>query len=422
MTPIQQIVNLLQKSEKILILGHQNPDGDAVGSALALLLTLRKMGKNALAAAADPVPAVLDFLPALENMETAIAGASDLVISLPLGDRKDAEVFHKIEDGVLKIAVRPVGGQPFTSDELDFAAGEADFDLIICVDVPDFPQLGKLFETNPNLFYETPLINIDHHASNTGYAQVNFVDTTAASSSELVLRVIQSLESEENKKLLDADIATLILTGIITDTGSFQNSNTTPRSFEISADLVEAGARQQEIIQHVYKTKQLSTLKLWGRVLAKIEYDEAHRLVWSSVTEGDLEAADASGAETDGLIDELMSNAPGAEVVLLLKQKGDLVSGSLRTTTPAVSASEIAGIFGGGGHVQAAGFKLPNAKLEATQEEILSKVREYQEKRLELVHESNKKEDEKIELKKKSKNSKSKAVKKVVAKKVTKEK
>ena len=387
-TPLQQIVNLLKKSEKILILGHQNPDGDAVGSALALLLALRKLNKNVLAASADAVPLTLSFLPALENFETAIAGASDLVISLPLGDRKDAEVFHKIEDGMLKIAVRPVGGEPFTSAEAEFAAGEADFDLIICVDVPDSPQLGKLFEINPNLFYETPLINIDHHASNTGYAQVNFVDTTAASSSELVLRLIHSLESEENKKLIDSDIATLILTGIITDTGSFQNSNTTPRSLELSADLIEAGARQQEIIQHVYKTKQLSTLKLWGRVLSKIEFDEPHRIVWSSVSADDFVATEAPENSTDGLIDELLSNAPGAEVVLLLKQKGDVVSGSLRTTTPAVSASEIAAIFGGGGHHRAAGFKIPNAKVATSIGEILEKIQKYQAKRLDLVPEA----------------------------------
>ncbi|MFH1546669.1 MAG: DHH family phosphoesterase [Patescibacteria group bacterium] len=389
MTPLQQTVNLVKKSEKILILTHQNPDGDAVGSALALLLALRKLEKNAVAAAADPVPQLLDFLPALENIETSIAGASDLVISLPLGSRSSAEVFHKTEEGILKIFIRPVGGAPFTSDEAEFTVGETDVDLIVCVDVPDLPQLGKLFEANPNLFYEIPVVNIDHHASNTGFGQVNFVDTTAASSSELVLRLIHSLESEENKKLLDEDIATLVLTGIITDTGSFQNANTTPRSFEVSADLIEAGARQQEIIHHVYKTKQLTTLKLWGRVLSKIEFDSPHRIVWSTVSENDFREVGAVAAETEGLIDELMSNAPGAEVVLLLKQKGDLVSGSLRTTTPAVSASEIAGIFGGGGHLRAAGFKIPNSKVESSVAEILAKIQRFQAERLNLAVDSN---------------------------------
>jgi len=399
-TPLQQIVNLLRQSEKILVLGHQNPDGDAIGSALALLLALRKLGKSVIAAAADPVPELLDFLPALESFETTIAGANDLIINFPLAERASAEVFHKIEDGVLKISVRPVGGAPFSKDEIEFAVGEADFDLIVCVDVPDLPQLGGLFDANPNIFYDIPVVNIDHHASNTGFGKVNFVDTTAASSSELVLRLLRSLESEFNKKLLDEDVATLILTGIITDTGSFQNSNTTPRSLELSADLIEAGARQQEIIRHVYKTKQLSTLKLWGRVLSKIEFDEAHRIVWSTVTTEDFRATEAVETATDGLIDELLSNAPGAEVVLLLKQKGATVSGSLRTTTPAISATAIAGIFGGGGHHAAAGFKIPNKKIEAIESEIIAKIQAVQAERLGLLTEKIESEKLKKDLKK----------------------
>jgi len=387
LTPLQQITNLIRSSQNILILGHQNPDGDAIGSALGLLLALRKLDKKASAAAADPVPPPLAFLPALENFSTSIAGANDLVLNFPLGERKDAEVISKIEDGVLRVSIRPIGGAPFQKDEIEFTAGEADFDLIICVDVPDLPQLGGLFAANPNIFYETPVINIDHHASNTGFGKINFVDTTAASSSELILRVLRSLESEFNKKLLDEDVATLILTGIITDTGSFQNSNTTPRSLELAADLVEMGARQQEIIHHIYKTKALSTLKLWGRVLAKIEFDAEHRIVWSTVTADDFTATDAAESATDGLIDELLSNAPGAEVVVLLKQKSALVSGSVRTTTPAVSSMEVAGIFGGGGHHAAAGFKIPDKKVENIAGEVLEKIRKFQSERLGLIPE-----------------------------------
>lgn len=388
MTPLQQIINLVRSSKNILILGHQNPDGDAIGSAVGLLLVLRKLEKRVSSAASDPVPPPLAFLPALENFETSIAGANDLVLNFPLGDRKDAEVFSKTEDGFLKVSVRPIGGSPFKKEEIDFAAGEADFDLIICVDVPDLPQLGGLFEANPNIFYEIPVINIDHHASNTGFGKINFVDATAASSSELILRLIRSLESEFNKKLLDEDIATLILTGIITDTGSFQNSNTTPRSLELAADLVEAGARQQEIIHHVYKTKELSTLKLWGRVLAKIEFDAEHRIVWSTVTTEDFATAGAVDSATDGLIDELLSNAPGAEIILLLKQKGEVISGSVRTTTPAVSSTDVAGLFGGGGHHAAAGFKIPDKKVENITGDVLEKIRQFQSERLNLISEN----------------------------------
>ncbi|MDD3066811.1 MAG: DHH family phosphoesterase [Candidatus Gracilibacteria bacterium] len=393
-SPLQQIVNLIRKSEDILILTHANPDGDAVGSALGLLLTLRKLDKKVAAAAGDPTPGILRFLPALENLETSIAGANDLVISLPVGE-SEASLSTKVEDGMLKIFVRS-SGKPLDSSEIKFGVGEADYDLIICVDTPDLPQLGKLFATNPNLFYDIPVINIDHHPSNSGFGQVSLVDTTAASASEVVLRVIRSLESEYNQKLLDSDIATLILTGVITDTGSFQNANTTPRSFEISADLIEAGGRQQEIIQHVYKTKQLSTLKLWGKVLSKIEFDPIHRIVWSSANSADFNESAATDEDAAGIIDELLTNAPGAEIVVLFREliEGG-VKASIRTTTPAVSASELAAQFGGGGHLRAAGFRILDAKLDEGIEKAITYFKNFQAERLHLIQETKAKMEEK---------------------------
>jgi phosphoesterase RecJ-like protein len=394
LSPLQQIVNLIQKSEDILILTHANPDGDAVGSALGLLLTLRKLGKKVTAAAGDPTPSILKFLPALENLDTSIAGANDLVISLPVNDG-ESSLSSKVEDGMLKIFVRK-SGQPLDTSEVKFGVGEADYDLIICVDTPDLPQLGKLFATNPNLFYDIPVINIDHHPSNSGFGQVSLVDTTAASASEIVLRVIRSLEAEYNQKLVDSDIATLILTGVITDTGSFQNANTTPRSFEISADLIEAGARQQEIIQHVYKTKQLSTLKLWGKVLSKIEFDPIHRIVWSSANSADFNESAATDEDAAGIIDELLTNAPGAEVVVLFRELPEGgVKASLRTTTPAVSASELASKFGGGGHLRAAGFRILDEKLDAGIEKAITYFKNFQAERLHLIQEEKVKAAEK---------------------------
>ena len=143
--------------------------------------------------------------------------------------------------------------------------------------------------------------------------------------------------------LIDEDIATLLLTGIVTDTGSFQNANTTPRSFEKASELIAYGARQQEIIKYVYKTKQLSQLKLWGRLLSKIQTDKKHRIVWSVVSQQDFKDTGSSAEETGDIIDELMTNAPGAEFVLLLKEKSDgQISVSIRTTSPAIDASAIA--------------------------------------------------------------------------------
>lgn len=382
-SPLEQIVALLSKSENPLILTHARADGDGLSACLALTLALEKLGRRATIANAEAVGYVYKFLPGVDRVATTIPGAHDLMLTVPLAGRMPV-LTQRIEDGKLIVSLQS-DGRAFAADEVVFGIGKADYDLIVTFDTPDLPMLGRLFETNPELFYDTPVVNIDHHASNTGYGRVNLVDVTAASTTEILLRILRAFEQSATTPLVDADIATLLLTGLITDTGSFQHSNTTPRSFEIAAELIEAGARQQEIINHIFKTKQLATLKLWGRVLSKIEYDETHRLVWSTVTSRDLIDCGGTDADIGDVIDEVMTNAPGAEIVLLLKQNGVGAVGSLRTTTPAVSANEIAGLFGGGGHLQAAGFKCRDKTVETVIDEVIAKIRVYQANRLNLI-------------------------------------
>ena len=154
-------------------------------------------------------------------------------------------------------------------------------------------------------------------------------------------------------------MATLLLTGLITDTRSFQNPNTTPRSLEVAAELLEKGARQQEIIQHVYKTKPLSTLRIWGRALNRIQIDPSSRIVWSSISKEDLSEMEAGSKETHGILDELISTIPDADVYVLFTE---LEEGGLKASmrsSAAVDVSRLAGrAFGGGGHARAAGFKV----------------------------------------------------------------
>jgi len=171
------------------------------------------------------------------------------------------------------------------------------------------------------------------------------------------------------------------LTGLITDTGSFQNSNTTPKSLTVSAQLVAGGGRQQEIVQHVYKTRPLSTLKLWGRALTKLQYDPAARVVWSSLTREDFAETGGTPTEAKAVIDALMSSAPDAEVILLLRESDEgKVDGSLRTVK-GVDATKIAGIWNGGGHTGAAGFDV-SGSLSEVEKDVVSKVQDWQRKRL----------------------------------------
>ena len=163
------------------------------------------------------------------------------------------------------------------------------------------------------------------------------------------------------KDCINPDVATLLLTGLITDTRSFQNPNTTPKSLEVAANLLDLGARQQEIIQHIYKTKPLSTLRIWGRALNRIQIDPESRIVWSWIGREDLGEMGAKSQETHGLLDELISTVPDADLhIMFTEVEEGGMKASLRSSV-AIDANVAAGkLFGGGGHSRASGFRVKN--------------------------------------------------------------
>jgi phosphoesterase RecJ-like protein len=299
-------------------------------------------------------------------------------VTLDCEKNKIDTIRTKIEPNKVNIIVTAKKGQ-FSSEQVSFSHGPTKYDLIITVDTGDLSQLGRFYEDNTELFTQIPVINIDHHASNSQFGKINCVDIMASATTEILVPLIEELERRTGKNLMDEDIATLLLAGIITDTGSFQNANTTPRSFAAAAHLVKYGARQQEIIQHVFKTKRLSMLRLWGRILSNIKVDPEHHFVWAVITRRDFQETGARDDETGGIIDELMTNAPGTEVVLILKHRNDgYIGGSLRTLNPSIDASAIAEMFGGGGHVQAAGFKIKSDDIAGIEQMVVEKIRGFQ--------------------------------------------
>lgn len=386
--PQKQVLDLIGKSENILVLPSCPPDGDSLGSAIATYLLLKKLRKNITVICKDPVPEVLQFLPNVKIVGNKMVSSNDFVITVDLRGTELENVKHSVEDNKVNIIFTPKRGH-LSEDNISFNKGKIDYDLIITVDCAELSQLGEVYENNIELFQQIPIINIDHHISNSHFGKLNCVDIMASSTTEILLPLFEEMEKETQKDLMDEDIATLLLTGIITDTGSFQNANTTPKSFAKSAQLIAHGARQQEIIQHIYKTKQLSQLKLWGRVLTKIQTDEKHRIVWSVVSQQDFKDTESAEEQTGDIIDELMTNAPGAEVVMLMKEKKDKsVSVSIRTTNPSIDATRIAENFGGGGHTQAAGFRMENKNLREAEHEIIDYVKKIQKERLGLLEES----------------------------------
>ena len=230
-TDIQKnIIELIKRSSKILILPSSPPDGDSLGSAVALYIALKKLNKEITVVCSDPVPDVFDFLPNMKIVGNKLISSNDFIITLDCKKIHVDKIKSSIEDDKVNIIITPKDGY-FSENNVSFNKGEISYDLIITVDCADLSQLHYLYEDNIEMFHSIPVINIDHHISNGHFGKINYVDIMASSTTELLLPLLEKLGDEEGVALIDEDIATLLLTGIITDTGSFQNANTTPRSF-----------------------------------------------------------------------------------------------------------------------------------------------------------------------------------------------
>lgn len=381
--PKQQIIEQLKLASKILITTHEGLDGDALGSVLALNLILKKLGKEPKIVFSDSVPSVYNFLSEIKIVSNEIEGSSDFIISLDTSKATVEKLGYKQHEDQKKLnIVVTASSGTFRSENVSFSQGQPAFDLIFVLDTPDLERLGQIFDQNPDLFYHTTLINIDHHAGNTFFGKVNLVDLNATSTCEILVAVLESLGRE--KPLLDPEVATALLCGIITDTGSFQNQNTTPKSLTVAAQLVAAGAAQQEIIRQIYKTKPLSTLKLWGKILTRISEEKPYRFVYSTAPSADFSETQADLSESAGVIDELLKSAPEVDFVLLLVEKENGLSGHLRSVEKSFDVSAVAALFGGGGHPLAGAFQIEGQTLDQALPSILEKIKSYQAQRLGL--------------------------------------
>jgi nanoRNase/pAp phosphatase (c-di-AMP/oligoRNAs hydrolase) len=354
---IQSALQAIEQHQRILISPHANVDPDGLSSALACYQVFSAMGKDVTVICPDVKPESLSFLPGFEKFEQEVKESKDFVITINLDEGAEIDKLrYTVEDHKVNIIVVPKKGG-IKPQQVSLSEGEPKYDLIVIVDTADLALLGSLYTDHIDLFSDVPILNIDHHISNTNFGHIQLIDPTASSATEVLYSWFMQVPAFREK--ITPDLATLLLTGLITDTRSFQNPNTTPRSLEVAAELLERGARQQEIIQHIYKTKPLSTLKIWGRALNHIQVDSGARIVWSSVSKEDLAEMDATSKETAGILDELISTIPDADVYVLLTE---LEEGGLKASmrsTAAVDVSRLsAKTFGGGGHARASGFKV----------------------------------------------------------------
>lgn len=354
---LQAATKAIEQAQRLLIIPHANVDPDGLSSALACHSVFRALGKDCTVICPDTLPDALSFLPNFDQLSTSIASEQEFVITLDCsGGVEIDKLRYAVEDNKVNIIVVPKKGKLSSKLVSTFDAGGS-YDLIVVVDSAELSLLGSFYTENIDTFSAVPILNIDHHISNTRFGQVQLIDATCASATEVLYSWFMA--NPKWKEFVTSDVATLLLTGLITDTRSFQNPNTTPKSLEVAANLLDLGARQQEIIQHIYKTKPLSTLKIWGRALNRIQVDPDARIVWSAVGKDDLQEMGATSKETAGILDELISTVPDADVYVLFTEVEDGgFKASMRSGT-AIDVNIVAGrLFGGGGHARASGFKM----------------------------------------------------------------
>ena len=356
-TSLAAAVQAIEQHQRLLVVPHANVDPDGLSSALACFQMFQAMGKDVTVICPDTLPESLQFLPGYERLEQELQTSREFVITINLAEGVEVDKLrYTVEDQKVNIIVMPKKGS-IKSQQITLAPGQHTYDMIIVVDSADLSLLGSFYTEHVDLFSEIPILNIDHHISNTGFGQLQLLDPTCASATEVLYSWFMQVPAYREK--ITADMATLLLTGLITDTRSFQNPNTTPHSLEVAAALLEKGARQQEIIQNIYKTKHLSTLRIWGRALNHIQVDSAARIVWSAISKEDLAEMEAKSKETHGILDELISTIPDADVYVLFTETEDgTIKASMRSSAVIDSNQLAAQAFGGGGHARAAGFRI----------------------------------------------------------------
>ncbi len=371
LTEIEQITGVIKKSHHILITFPKDFSVDAVASALAFSLILRKLDKLVDVVGADFVlPKNLEFLPQAKSITAQIANIQKFVISIDTANDKIDEFSYNLEGDKLKIYITPKAGV-FTKENVTAENSDYKYDLIITLDAPDLDSLGNIYQNFTEFFYDTTIINIDHKAENEHFGQINLTNPNAVATSEILFRLINSID----KNLLDTEIATCLLTGLISKTRSFKTPNVTPKTLEIASVLLAAEADRETIIKNLYRSRSLATLNLWGRVLARLKSDNGNKLIWSLLTEHDFVEAGADQKDLPDVIEELISFMPGVEVVVLIYQ----LSGKncvLVNTLKNHNALYLTSAFKAEGSKELAQFCLTEKTLLEAEKEVIGQIKE----------------------------------------------
>jgi bifunctional oligoribonuclease and PAP phosphatase NrnA len=300
----EECAAMIQEARHVLVICHVDPDGDAIGSLLGMGWFLQALDKEHVLACAGVEPSKMRFLPHTRPIVTSSA---------------------------------------------------ANHDLIVTLDCNSLDRLGSVI-SNPSLA-GLPIVNIDHHVTNTLFGQVNWIDSRAAATAEMIYRLAPALGVTVSQQA-----ATCLLTGIVTDTWAFRTPNTTARTMAITMEAMSAGAPLNDIVYRTIETRTFAGLRLWALVINKAELKDG--VVWAEVTQEDFRSAGSNREGQNGLVNLLLSAKESRVAVVLTETPEHTIDVSIRSQ-PGLDVSATAVRLGGGGHPQAAGLTLRTTMAEA---------------------------------------------------------
>ena len=315
---IRTVKQAIKKFNKFLITSHINPEGDAIGSQVAMACLLRKLGKESVMLDESPVPQVLKFLPGSENI-----------------CREMPQDFN--------------------------------YQAVIMLDCPDLTRIGRV---NEYIKKDSAIINIDHHISNINFGNYNWVDPDISSAGEMVYDLFRAF-----KLKIDMEEALSLYAAIMTDTGSFRYSNTSSKTHRIIAELIDIGVKPYEMHTKIYETSSVQDTNLLGEALQTMKLTEDGKVAWLWVTKDMLKKTKASLEGTEGIINFARS-IDGVEIAILFRETGtdERVKVSFRSKGK-VDVNKLAGVFGGGGHPTASGCSV-FGKMEDVEKKVLDAAKE----------------------------------------------
>ncbi|MDP3836717.1 MAG: DHH family phosphoesterase [bacterium] len=320
LTPEEQIYKQIEKAENILIAFNADWNGDAIASSLALFNFLKKSGKKVEVAAwlesdennKDKAVSVWSFLPGFDNIQTSLKNLRKFIVSLDISQAVINQIKYSVDGQHLNFIISPEKGW-FKPEDISTSSSGFKHDLIFVIDTPDLESLGQIYDSNVEFFYKTTIINIDHQASNEEFGQINYLDLNVVSSAEIIYNLLK----QDKNGGLDEDVATCLLAGIISKTKNFKAANLTPRTLLTSSKLIGYGARREEMISQLYRSRPLSALKLWGKLLNNLQSDKEKRLLWSLLTPEETESFDTANIDLSDIVDEILTGVPEAKLVLI---------------------------------------------------------------------------------------------------------